>query len=813
MKKPIAAYSRFSVSAIGQISWGGDTQGHVVRHHAAEHVGDAGGLGLRRAGRELHDRLHRREGAGPVRLDAVERPRLDEALQGALVDHPGVQPAGEAGEVLERPVAAGLHQRPHRLAPDALDGGQRVEDLAVAHLEHLARGVDRGRLDRDLQALGVLAEFGQLVGVVDVEGHGGGQELDREVRLQVGSLVGQQRVGRRVALVEAVIGELGEQVEDLVGLGLGQAALGAALQEPVALRVHLGADLLAHGAPEHVGLAERVAGEHLGDLHHLFLVDDDAEGLLQHRLQLRVRVPGRLVAGVAAELALAVDRDVGHRARPVERHQGDDVLQPVGLHLAERLAHAGRFHLEHADRLAPAHGPVGVRVVERQRGEVDVDAALLEEIRAAAQHGQGLEAQEVELHQPRLLDPLHVELGHAHAGLRVSVERDQLLQGPVADHHAGGVGRGVAVQAFQLLGDVDEPTDDRLLLHGLLEFGLALDRLGEGHRVGRVLRHELGQLVDLPVRHLEDAADIAQHAAGEQRTEGDDLPDLPLAVALLHVLDHPLAALDAEIDVEIRHRDALGVEEALEQQAEAQRVEVGDQQRPRHQRAGAGAAARAHRDVVVLGPLDEVRDDQEVARELHLDDDVELEGEALAVILLGEAGRRAVLLQAQFQPRLGLPAQLGRLVGRDRLRARVGRLGQGIRHGRRLARRYGAEIRQDRLAGPRPDRAAHGDLDRGLERVRQVAEQLGHLGAGLEGVRRRQPAAAVVGDEAALRDGEQRVVGVVIVRLGEEGLVRRHDPEAVPTGEVEERGLDPPLLGQAVALDLHVEPVLAEGLF
>ena len=51
-----------------------------------------------------------------------------------------------------------------------------------------------------------------------VERHRGGQELDRIVRLQIGGLVGDQRIGGRVRLVEAVIGELGEQVEDLVGL-------------------------------------------------------------------------------------------------------------------------------------------------------------------------------------------------------------------------------------------------------------------------------------------------------------------------------------------------------------------------------------------------------------------------------------------------------------------------------------------------------------------------------------------------------------------------------------------------------------------
>ena len=47
----------------------------------------------------------------------------------------------------------------------------------------------------------------KLVGIAEIEGHRGGQELGRVVRLEIGGLVGDQRVGRGVALVEAVFGE------------------------------------------------------------------------------------------------------------------------------------------------------------------------------------------------------------------------------------------------------------------------------------------------------------------------------------------------------------------------------------------------------------------------------------------------------------------------------------------------------------------------------------------------------------------------------------------------------------------------------
>jgi hypothetical protein len=48
------------------------------------------------------------------------------------------------------------------------------------------------------------------------------------------------------------------------------------------------------------------------------------------------------------------------------------------------------------------------------------------------------------------------------------------------------------------------------------------------------------------------------------------------AIAALDVVDHLFTPVLAEVDVEVRHRDAVGIEEALEQQAEAQRIDVGD---------------------------------------------------------------------------------------------------------------------------------------------------------------------------------------------------------------------------------------------
>ena len=78
------------------------------------------------------------------------------------------------------------------------------------------------------------------------------------------------------------------------------------------------------------------------------------------------------------------------------------------------------------------------------------------------------------------------------------------------------------------------------------------------------------------------------------------------------VLDHFAAAALAEIDVDIRQRDALGIQEALENQVVRDRIDVGDAQAVGDEAAGGGAAAGADRNALFARVADEVPDDQEV---------------------------------------------------------------------------------------------------------------------------------------------------------------------------------------------------------
>ena len=170
------------------------------------------------------------------------------------------------------------------------------------------------------------------------------------VRLQIRRLIREQRVGRRVRLRKAVAGEVLDELEDLRRLLLRDVVRLAALDEAGALGRHLRGVLLPHRAAQLVGLSEREAGQLAGQPHDLFLIGDDAVGVLEDRLHLRQVVPDLDPPVLAGDVV--VDDAAAQRARPVERVQRDQVLEALRLRLAQHLAHARALELEHAVRLA-----------------------------------------------------------------------------------------------------------------------------------------------------------------------------------------------------------------------------------------------------------------------------------------------------------------------------------------------------------------------------------------------------------------------------------------------------------------------------
>ena len=403
--------------------------------------------------------------------------------------------------------------------------------------------------------------------------------------------------------------------------------------------------LLAHRLAQQVGFAEREAGDHVRDAHHLFLIRDDAVGVGQNRLELRQLVLHLGLALLARDVV--VHHAAAQRTRPVQRVQRDQIVEALRLRLAQDVAHAAALELEDAVGLPVLKDLIRLLVVERHAIDVELLAGgALDLLDRVVDERQRAEAQEVHLQEADALDLLHRPLRDDFVA-RALVERRVLGDRLRRDDDAGRVHRRVAGHALEPPRDAQQLLDLRVVLLHLPQRLALLERLVQRHveRRRNLLRH----LVDVGERHLEHAAHVPHHGLRLHRPERDDLRHVLAAVLPGDVLDDLAAPPLAEVDVDIGQRDALGVEEALEDEVEVDRVDVGDAQAVRHQAAGRRPAAGPHRDALLARVADEVPDDQEVPRVLHLLDHVELVRQPPLVLVDGvpQRARRGELPQAR----------------------------------------------------------------------------------------------------------------------------------------------------------------------
>ena len=367
-----------------------------------------------------------------IRAEAIQRTAANQAIKGAFVDALEVDPRAEIEQILERTGLTRFGDRFHRAFTDALDRAEAIDDAAVVvHRELELRSVHVRRVEAQLHRPHFLDQGHDLVGVVHIRRKYRGHERRRVVSFQPGSLVRNQAIGGGVGFVEAVTGEFFHQVENVTGK-VGVNAVGrATFNETAALLGHFLGLFLTHRPTEHVCTTEGVTGHDLGNLHHLFLIQDDAVSRRQYRLEAVVLVIRVRISQFGATV-LTVDEVVHHarlqRARTEQGHQCDQVFQAVGLELFDQLLHAAGFKLEHRRGFGFLQQLVGRLVVQRdksdiQRWLVDLGAVAVDGFQRPVDDRQRTQAEEVELHQTGRLNVVLVELGYQTVAGLVAIDR------------------------------------------------------------------------------------------------------------------------------------------------------------------------------------------------------------------------------------------------------------------------------------------------------------------------------------------------------------------------------------------------------
>ena len=382
------------------------------------------------------------------------------------------------------------------------------------------------------------------------------------------------------------------------------------------------------------------------------------------------------------------------------------------------------------------------------------------------------EAEQIDLDQAHVGAVVLVPLDHHPPRHACVLERNDIVEPALAEDHAAGMLAEMARQVLDLLPEPAERLDDGSaevdtdLLQVALERFLRIDPLE--------VVHHLREAIDLVGRHRQDLADFTRRALAAIRDHIGGHRGAQRAVLLVHVLDHALAAVAArKVQVDVGPLATLLREEPLEQQLHPDRIDGRDAEAVANGAVGRRPAP-LDEDVVLPAEIDDVPDDEEVAGEIELLDEVQL---AL------DLPPRAIVVRP-------IPFACARLRDlpqerRHRLAARHGVIGKAI-----------AEVRH-RVLEP------VGQLARPGDRFGDVGEQACHRVGRLEialGIAREPPAGPL--ERRLVTDAGQHVVERTAGRVGEADTVGCDHRHVERGGQVAQRSVVGFFLAQQVPLQL-----------
>ena len=339
------------------------------------------------------------------------------------------------------------------------------------------------------------------------------------------------------------------------------------------------------------------------------------------------------------------------RAGPHDRHLHDEVVEARRPEPRQHVHLRPALDLEHPEAVGAPEHRVGLVAVARERSQVEVRAAVLaQQVEGAAQAGQHAEPQHIDLEDAERVDVVLVPFEHRAAVHRRVADHREFDQRPAGDDEAADVGGEVAGEALEFLRELQR---NRQAAFGAAQ-PLAFGDLRQRPLPARPPRR-LGELGRDVLRQAHRLADLADGAAGAEADHGGGDGGAVAAVAGVDVLDHLLAPLVLEIDVDVGRLAAVGGDEALEQQVVLRRVHRRDAEHVAD-RAVRGRAPALAEDAARAGERDDLVDGEEVGRVAEAFDQGEFVREAGADVVRARP-------RASAPPRRPRPWPLGSAAG------------------------------------------------------------------------------------------------------------------------------------------------------
>ena len=179
----------------------------------------------------------------------------------------------------------------------------------------------------------------------------------------------------------------------------------------------------------------------------------------------------------------------------------------------------------------------------------------------------------------------------------------------------------MARQSLESHRKIEHLLHERFVLISLPEVRVYLESLRNGDT--QLIRYSLCYRVTLRVSSIESSGDVSDSSLCLERTEGDDLRHLVLAVLSYDVIDYFLTPFDAEVYVYIRHAHTLRIQESFKNKTVFDRVYLCDIEAVCDYASCGRPSARSDSYAVGFGIMDEVPYYEEVFNITHSLDDLE----------------------------------------------------------------------------------------------------------------------------------------------------------------------------------------------
>src|SRR5579883_517793 len=505
-----------------------------------------------------------------------------------------------------------------------------------------------------------------------------------------------------------------------------------------------------HRAAQLIGLLRREAcGDH-GDLHRLLLEERYATGSRQHFAQLLLGIFELLSV---ASLEVGVDHLALDRSGPDDCDLDHQIVEVSRLEAGQHRHLRPAFDLEHADRIGAAEHVVDLFLLW-QAIELRLHAIMLaHQFESLAQAGQHAERQHIDLQHTERIEIVLVPFDDAAILHRRILDRHHFAELAARDDEATRVLGQMAWEADQLRGQLQSAAQ--------IEVARIQPRFANVPFLDSLASptpERAGENTDRVGRKAQRLADIADRALRPIGHERRDDTRAVATVLFIDILDHLLAPLMLEIDIDVGRLLALGGDETFEQELHLLRIDGRDAEHVADRRIGGRAAALA-KDLFILRKAHDVVDGEEIARVILLFDEDELLLEQLLGFLRNAVGvarrrvkpgkpRQLFLRRASFGHRLDgiFIAELveREAAGLDNLQGSRDRIGAAAKEPRHFVRRFqmtlGIRVKTKAGLGNGAafanagqyilKRPAFGDMsvnivgrdERNSERVRKIAE-------------------------------------------------------------------------------------------